>query len=181
MGERRRYSAEMEACLTETDRWFFTNENEIVLTMNEFRKRWWKGLTQCSQYRSSADVLDDSLRALSEMPICFSMGYVVRDFPLPGFEFILPKDGWIKVGRKMMGGVFPWATFHGYLFNENLGLVACLTFAQFVLPFEALLKGERINYVADLAPELVTRGGNGLAVLHGTVGEIHKKTGLKYT
>lgn len=159
----------------EVDKWFLDHEENIAVLMESYRDRWAKR----SDEETSA--LDLAHRTLSEMPLCWSLLWICKQLPLEGLEFISPKGGgWVRAGEKLTGDGFRWFTPHGFLFEERLGLVVCLTFGQFVSTESACSPGSRIAYVNNLAPGLVVCGSYGLAMLRGTQAEISDQLGLEY-
>lgn len=178
MLEKDRYQEEILACLVGVDRWFACYEDQIRLIMEEYSRSWYDSPETEDGSRGSLDL---RLRAISEQPVCWSLEKMARLYPLSGFTYLTPTNGWVRVGESLTDDGFTWSTFHGYFIHDKLDIVACPTFGQFVFPFGERAWGERIDYVFKEIPHLVVRRENGLAMLRGSRKEIRKKIDLSYT
>ncbi len=176
MGERTKYSPEALQLLESVDAWFLKNETEIVRIMESYREEW----ANRNEKEFAGDALDMNWRTLSEMPICWSLQRVSGAFPIKGFRYISPRRGRATVGESLYGEYASFSTSHGFLLNETTGMIACPTFGQFVLPYLKMTRGSRVAYVEAMAPSLVLRGENGLALLRGQRDEVCNLIGLEY-
>lgn len=165
---------DLDERLRKIDCWFIGHTLSITRAMEEHRQK------LVSSPEADAEWLDLTLWSLSEMPLCWSLGRIAREIPLPNFTLITPATGWIDVTYPSLGFGGKEGVSHGFMLDKRCGLVVCLSFGQFVLPLqENHISGGRINFVKHMAPDLVVVSGE-VAMLRGNTEQIAKRLGLHY-
>lgn len=159
--------------LGRVDKWFVQNNRVIARIIEEHRARLGSLVVDPADF-------DTTKMILSEMPLCWSLIEVVKAAPLPDFCLLTPARGYVEVAFPALGYLGYEGVGHSFLINESLDLIVCLTFGQFALPLEEPQHPwEKVNYVRQLAPELVVVSGE-LAMLRGDKTEITERLGLSY-
>ncbi len=180
MVEKREYSPEYGLLIQRIDCWFQNNQGAIADVLEKQRQYFVR--------TSNSGFLDLDLRSLSEMPLCTAISDIDATTLPEGFHLIPAGIGYARVNSYFLSPGFDNRTAHGFFFHPEQKTVLCLTFGQFVLPFETMTPGGRIEYLRRRFPHLVTVGmldidkgeKSGLAILRGDIEEI-RDIGIEYT
>ena len=171
----KRLERDQRLAIERVDKWFIDNNGTIASIMEDHRQRMLT-LIDADDFND----FDINKRNLSEMALCWSLMRTSSEIPLPGFVLLTPAHGWAEVAYPALGYAGKEGVGHGFFWRDDLNVVACLTFGQFIEPLEESTRpGEKVAVAQGLAPELVMIFGN-LAMLRGDKEEIAQELGLNY-